>query len=451
MSGVAQTGEPLHIAVIGGGIIGLSLAAGLVHRGISVKVYEKVSSFRPVGAGIGFTVHTKEALALLHPRTFEAAAKVATANGDPNDPNDWLKYLNAYNDGGEDEDEEEEPLCFQLYAGYRGFEGCVRAHFLDELLQLLPENTIEFGKNIEEVVDQGDDKKVLLKFSDGSTAEADAVIGCDGIKSRIRKILLGSHPAAVPSYNHQYALRAALPMNLAIDALGEYKARNRHIHMGANSYIGTIPIGQGSFINVVAFIMDPGDWPNRDTLTAPADRDEVLDAFKHHRAPIRRLIEKVIEFTEPDKLVKWGIFDNVDHPAPTFVQGRVAIAGDAAHAMSPHHGAGAGMGIEDCLVLSELLAEVAGGTDLKHSKAATVRAALQAYSNTRTERAHFVCESSRIIGQLLEWRYPPAMKDWDKCLAELTWRSHRIWHYDERKMVADSRAEFWKLLEAQIR
>ena len=100
-----------------------------------------------------------------------------------------MKYLNAYNDGGEDEDEE--PLCFQIYTGYRGFEGCVRAHFLDELLQLLPENTIEFGKNIEEVVDQGDDKKVLLKFSDRSTAEADA-----GMPSRYSTCYILSHSRA---------------------------------------------------------------------------------------------------------------------------------------------------------------------------------------------------------------------------------------------------------------
>ncbi|KAF3771154.1 hypothetical protein M406DRAFT_35453 [Cryphonectria parasitica EP155] len=446
MPGIVSKEEPLEVAIVGGGIIGLALAAGLVYRNVRVKVYEKTSSFRPIGAGIGFT----EALALLHPGALEAERKVATANGDPNDPNDWLKYVDAYNHEGDESDEE--PLRFQLYTGYRGFEGCVRAHFLEELLKLIPKDVIVFSKNIDTVVDQGDNKKTILRFKDGTTAEADVVVGCDGIKSRIRKLMLGNHPAAEPSYNHQYAVRCALPMDMAAAALGEYKAHNRHMHMGQNSYIGSVPIGLGKMINVVAFVLDPGEWPDKDSLTAPADADTIIKAFQHHRAPISRLIQKVVEYTGDTGLVKWGIFDSVDNPSPTFSKGRVAIAGDAAHAMSPHHGAGAGTGIEDCLVLADLLADVNKGVGvdagLRAGRGAAIRAALQAYTNIRIERAHFICSSSRVVGQLLEWRYPPTMTDWDKCLAELRWRSHKIWHYDEGQMVKDAQAEYKKLLEA---
>lgn len=171
MSNKAGAGQPLEIAIVGGGIVGLALAAGLVHRDIRVKVYEKVPSFRPVGAGIGFTPNTKPTLELLHPRALEAAHRVATANGDPKEPNDWLRYLDAYHHTSEND---EEVLLYQLYCGYRGFEGCVRADFLNELLNLVPDDIIAFGKSIDDIVDQGDDKKLLLKFKDGSTAEADA-------------------------------------------------------------------------------------------------------------------------------------------------------------------------------------------------------------------------------------------------------------------------------------
>lgn len=457
MPGVVEAEQPLEIAIVGGGIVGLALVTGLLHRGIRVKLYEKSSAFRPIGAGIGFTPNSLQALELLHPKALEAQQKVATANGDLNDPNDWLRYLDGYHHNSEDD---EEVLIFKLYAGYRGFEGCVRADFLNELLKLIPSEVIEFGKCIDQIVDQGDDKKVLLQFKDGSTAEADAgtvpfpfvhartdlfllVIGCDGIKSRVRKLILGEdHPAAEPSYNHQYALRGVIPMDKAIEALGEYKARNRHMHLGPGSYVATVPIALGKMINLVAFIQDPDDWPNTTQLTAPADREQVIQAFKHFGRPVRNLIQTVVE--RAPRLDKWGIFDSVDRPTPTFVKGRICIAGDAAHASSPHHGAGAGMGIEDNLVLATLLAEVASSTA---NRAAAIRAAFTAYSNARKERTQWVAESSRVIGELLEWRYPPTLRDWDKCQAELTWRSHRIWHFDQRAMLRNAQADYERLLK----
>ena len=163
--------QPLEVAIIGGGVVGLAFVLGLLYRGVRVKVYEKSSSFRPIGAGIGFTPNAMRALGMLHPKALEAQQKVATANGDPDNPNDWIKYLDAYHHSSE---EDEEETIFKLYCGRRGFEGCVRAAYMDELLKIIPDGVVEFGKSIENIVDQGDDKKVLMTFRDGSTAEADA-------------------------------------------------------------------------------------------------------------------------------------------------------------------------------------------------------------------------------------------------------------------------------------
>lgn len=57
----------------------------------------------------------------------------------------------------------------------------------------------------------------------------------------------------------------------------------------------------------------------------------------------------------PEQITKWAIFDTADHPAPTYARGRVCIVGDAAHASSPLHGAGACMGVEDALALATAL------------------------------------------------------------------------------------------------
>jgi salicylate hydroxylase len=230
-------------------------------------------------------------------------------------------------------------------------------------------------------------------------------------------------------------------MGKAIEALGEYKALNRHMHLGPGGYMATVPIALGKMINVVAFIQDPDEWPDTAQLTAPANAEQVLRAFKDFGKPVRNLIQTVVEMSP--RLDKWGIFDSVDWPTPTFAKGRICIAGDAAHASSPHHGAGAGMGIEDNLVLASLLAEVASSTA---DRAAAIRAAFTAYSDIRKERTQWVAESSRVIGELLEWRYPATLRDWEKCRSELTWRSHRIWRFDQEAMLCDVKVDFERLL-----
>lgn len=68
---------------------------------------------------------------------------------------------------------------------------------------------------------------VLMKFADGSVAEADAIIGCDGVRSRTRAIMVGEdHPAAMASYTHKYAYRGLVPMSQASMALGVERAMN---------------------------------------------------------------------------------------------------------------------------------------------------------------------------------------------------------------------------------
>jgi salicylate hydroxylase len=71
-----------------------------------------------------------------------------------------------------------------------------------------------------------------MTFSDGSTAHADALIGCDGIGSHVRKFIVGDkHPSARPQYSHKYAYRGLIPMDKAIEAVGEERARNACMHV----------------------------------------------------------------------------------------------------------------------------------------------------------------------------------------------------------------------------
>lgn len=150
---------------------------------------------------------------------------------------------------------------------------------------------------------------------------------------------------------------------------------------------------------------------------------------------IRQLVDKL-----PEKVFKWGIFDMADYPAETYARGHVALVGDAAHASSPFHGAGACMGVEDALVLVSVLEQALlhkGGL----SKAQTVAAALQAYSAVRLERSQWLVSSSRDMGEIYQWRYLATGSDAGRIKAEIESRSRKIWDYDVDQMVAEAKQE----------
>jgi salicylate hydroxylase len=176
MNGVPVNGrdQPFDVAIIGGGIVGVILALGLIKRDINVKIYEQSKGFREIGAGIVFTPNAVKSMGILDPRIVDALKRVVTTNGGPDTPNDFLTWVDGYNHEGIDPNDTTEKLLFSLYTGYRGFSGCHRAHFMDEIAKLMPEGHIVFGKRLETYVDRGEDSKVLMKFVDGTTTEADA-------------------------------------------------------------------------------------------------------------------------------------------------------------------------------------------------------------------------------------------------------------------------------------
>lgn len=271
------------------------------------------------------------------------------------------------------------------------------------------------------------------------------VIGCDGIRSRVRQLILGEdHPASHPGYTHKYAFRGLIPMEKAKAALGDDKTSTRHMHLGMNAHALTFPVAGGALLNVVAFVTDPKDWPYKDKLTAPADKTEAVEAFSSFNPAVRAIMDML-----PSKLDKWAVFDTYDHPVPTYVSGRVCISGDAAHASAPYHGAGAGFCIEDAVVLTMLIASAAKMMAHKSSKCKPelICAALDTYNAIRLERTRWLVESSRFVGEMYEWQDPKIGRDAEKCGHEIDWRSHKIWDYDIDAMVRDANGEYKRKLK----
>ncbi|KAI1102925.1 FAD/NAD(P)-binding domain-containing protein [Jackrogersella minutella] len=441
---------PIEIAIVGGGIIGLSLAAGLIKQNVKVKVYEQAQGFREIGAGMAFTANAIRCMGLMNPDIVSAlrsGGSVATSL-DKNDPNDYLRWIDGYNQRRKD-DPSYQQILFKINAGYKGFEGTRRDQFLEALVKVIPQEIVELRKRLDTIEEKESDGRVRLNFTDGTFAEADAVIGCDGIKSRVRELMFGSeNPASHPHYTHKVAYRALVPMDKAIQALGEYKARNQHNHVGPNAHLIHYPVANQTMINATAFLSDPNEWPDDKVTTAPAVRKDLEHAFADWNPCLTALIQYF-----PEKLEKWAVFDTWDYPAPFFNKGAVCLAGDAAHASSPHHGAGACCGIEDALCLVTLMTQVnASLREGCSTKKEALGSAFEVYDAMRRTRGQWLVNSSRRVCDFYhqpEWAHEQKWIKAETCFEELKDRSLKIWHFDYDTMMKDTVKEYAKKVPAK--
>ncbi|RMZ74830.1 hypothetical protein DV737_g5698, partial [Chaetothyriales sp. CBS 132003] len=335
---------PLDIAVVGAGIIGVLTTLGLLYHGHKVTVYERASNYSEGGGAIAFTGVARECMKQLNPFILEALQQVGEANRHP-----MNRYWDGFHPTTKELAQSEESLLFQQSAHELDYTGCIRSVYLHEMAKALPDGIVWFDKELESYSEGPEGVK--LRFSDGSTAQAEAVIACDGIHSKARRLLLGEdNPESRPSFAHKVAYRAIIPIAESISALGEEKANNQCAHLGPDAHMLSFPVAQWTLSNVFVFVHDSKPWPDSHYLTAEVEKSEVVAAISKWGPSIRELVDKM-----PEKVSKWAIFDMADNPANTYARGRVCIAGDAAHASSPFHGAGACMGVEDALVLVSVL------------------------------------------------------------------------------------------------
>ena len=422
-----------HVAIVGGGITGLMLAIGLRARGVSCTVYERAAGISETGAGIGLSPNAEVAMQLIDPAVHAAFKAAVTPNGE-----DYFQWVDGY---------ATDKLIYRLHLGKDGFQGGRRSEILQSWAKMLPNSgsVIQFGKELMGL----DDKEggpATLSFSDGTTAAADAVVGCDGVWSRVRSLVFGDAYRA--TYSHQYCFRAVVPMETARAAIGDHRASTRFMYNGHGAHSITYPVAKGAMLNLLVVIGDPEPWvgsgtanienglvsadndtANRQT-TGKGNRADAEHAFRDWQACAKGVVSLLPE--QPDR---WAIFDMLANPVPSYTKGRTVLAGDAAHASGPHLGAGAGFGIEDALLLATLLADVAKGA----ADSASLHSALQAYSDVRYERTQWLIQASRDAADLFQWRDEAKGKDAEVFGREITWRFHTIWNYDLEGMLSEAR------------
>jgi salicylate hydroxylase len=269
------------IAIVGGGITGLILTLCLQRKAphIPITLYEAAPKFGEIGAGVSFGPNAQQAMTLIDEGIRKGFDKIATNNQWQSKKNSWFDFrvgdgrwtgkgleealkaggkqnlgitdgnasekgadgVKALKSGGE--------TWFHQLKSSNGQNSVHRAHFLDEMVHLLKGDVAQFGKRLVDARHLGNGS-IKLQFKDGTENVHGAVIGCDGIKSRSREIVLGEdHEAARAVFSGKYAYRGLIPMDKAVELVGEELARNSQMYCGYGGHVLTFAIEKGATMN----------------------------------------------------------------------------------------------------------------------------------------------------------------------------------------------------------
>lgn len=361
-----------RIAVVGAGLGGLAAAITLRRQGFDVEVYEQAPELAEFGAGINITPNSVKFF-----RAIGLADKLHEIASEPIGLSwrDWstgeIHYSLPFGDF-------EKRYGAKYYVTHRS-----------DLHRILSEGArpshIHLGKRCTRVELRHD--SVGLSFGDGTSAEADVVVGCDGIRSAVRAHVFGGEG---PSYVGTMCWRALAPS----DALPK-DCHDRHVNQwsGENGFVISYYVRQGKFINFVAVRQQPG-WTET-SWSVPSTVDEMLAAFPDVGEELRAMMRQATSCS------KWGQFTG-EH-APQWTKDRVTLLGDSAHAMLATFGQGANMAFEDAYVLAQWLGENADDP----------RVALAGYEAARKPRATRVQQLSRT-----EVHFKKLHSDWDRLRRE---------------------------------
>ena len=406
---------------------------GLQRHKVPCHIYESAHAFGEIGAGVAFGPNSQRAMSLIDPIIKEGYDKRATANAWPEMQRVWFQFRHGM-DGQDASGVKAGDFITQVKStgetehetgSYGGHSGVHRAHFLDEMVKRVPEGGASFGKRCVGLEDMGPGKGVRMVFADGTEAFASAVVGCDGIKSTVRQYLLGKEaPESHAVFTGKYAYRGIINMDKAAGLLGDKLARNRQMYMGYHGHVLTFPIEKGRTMNVVAFRAKAnGKWED-DRWVVPMTKEEMMKDFEGWGEHVRKILSMV---EKPDV---WALFDHP--PAKTYFRGRVCLLGDAAHASTPHQGAGAGMAMEDGFVLSRLLREI--------NEEAELEKAFRAYDAVRRPRSQKLVATSRTAGTLYEFEMEGIKDDVQAIQKELHTRYKWLWDADLEEHLREAEA-----------
>ena len=395
------------------------LAIGLKERDVPFHIYESSCSFNEIGAGISFGPNALVALNLLSPTLFRILQQKATVNQDPSAKDVCLSVRRRAGDGsiaGEYlfDIASDEKLALRTGMPTRV---CVeRPRFLAAMTQLLSPDSVTFGKRLVSI-DDSRLENITLSFSDDTSVVVKAAISCDGIESTTRRYMHGT--SAEPSFSGEYVYRAVVPRESfqSIFSIGTVDVDTCQLFISPGGFIMMYPIGDGN-INVVASKTQEQHTWIHNHWNVPSTQNDMHRDLDHWPPEFVSLL------ANHAMTVKWALCYNL-HDRP-YYQDRVCLLGDAAHNMTPHLGAGAGMAIEDAYIISCLLSDCGDGD---------IRKVFAAYDHVRRPRSQRVVELSRRAGSVYV-EGQSAQQDMQERLMAIF---DELWDYDLEEALSEAR------------
>jgi 2-polyprenyl-6-methoxyphenol hydroxylase-like FAD-dependent oxidoreductase len=344
-----------RVLIVGGGIAGMCAAIQMRKIGIAVDLAEIDTAWRTEGTGI----------TLLGP-TLRAFTEVGVIESIME--RGWCADgLEMYNAHGQKIGEMQTRRVGRPDVPAGG--GILRP----VLAEILRDATMASGAQVRRGVTvkamQDEGTQVRVELTDGHRQSYDLVIGADGLRSEMRSTLFPDAPK--PRYTGQGSWRAVVPRPAGIDRAAMF--------MGERIKTGVNPVSRSE---MYLFVTEPRDTPEHiDAAALPGMLRGLLAEFDG-------IIGEIRDGLSAQSRIVYRPFWAVLLPLPWHL-GRRILIGDAIHATTPHLASGAGLSVEDAVVLAQ---ELASNADLE--------AALQAFGRRRFERCRMVVENSLKLGEI---------------------------------------------------
>lgn len=361
----------MKVVIIGAGMGGMSAAIALRQIGIETAVYERVTENKPVGAAISVWSNGVKCLNYLglQEETAELGGIVET-----------MSYIDAHTG---------ETMCrFSMQplideVGQRPYP-IARAELQSMLMQAYGFDHINFGMKMVSVENDATGTTAKATFADGTTVTADAIIGADGASSITREYVLGA--PVTRRYAGYVNFNGLVDTDDTIGPATEWTT-----YVGEGKRVSVMPVSGGRFYFFFDVVEPEG---------LPYERGTAREVLRSHFAGWAPGVQTLIDKLDPQTTNRVEILD-LD-PFHTWVKGRVAVLGDAAHNTTPDIGQGGCSAMEDAIELQWAFKD----------NPDDVHAALAAYQSARTERAGELVLRARKRCDVTHAKDPQATAQW---------------------------------------
>ncbi|OZH52261.1 FAD-binding monooxygenase [Hydrocoleum sp. CS-953] len=391
-----ETSKPVveKVAIIGAGPGGLATAIALRKQGIDAHVYEKAREFCPVGAGLGLQPNGLRCLDAIKPGIVDTLKRsgcqvervtVKTSAGETIRTNEST-MMEKYG----------HPL---LIIWWWRLQQILASELPSEVIHL-NHRCIGFEQN---------ENNVVTHFDNGKTAQADLLIGADGVNSAVRQTLIGD---GQPRYVGSMSWRAVLERKYQLLPPDEVI-----LMKGEKSIVYLLNVGEGNISWLARKLLPDSSLSS----TAAEAKSRVLQEFANWMEPVRELIAQTV----PERILEGPICDRL--PLKQWSYGRVTLLGDAAHPMTPAAGQGANTTFEDAYELAECL-----------RNCPDLQTALANYDNRRIQRTAII-QSRSAEGE--KRYYQPTQQTNQQSQQNFDEFRHWVYDYDPK---SESRLKPWK-------